>query len=98
MKKLISTLALTCRHCQSMRMTGEAKPSEAEATESELSMSVIPFNENKKEETILVLSSLWQNLLFAVKRIKISCDGERVAQEEVEEKDVSKGMIPVNDT
>ena len=42
MKKLLSTLVLKYKHCQSMRMIGEAKPSEIEAAESEVSVLVIP--------------------------------------------------------
>ena len=38
-------------------MTGEAKPSEAEATESEFFASVIPVDEGKEEEKNLALSS-----------------------------------------
>ena len=32
-----------------MRMTGEAKPSEGKAADSEISMSVIPIDESKKK-------------------------------------------------
>ena len=61
MKKLIKTLVLTYKHCQFMRMTGEAKPSETEAAESELSVTVIPVEENKEEKKTLALSSAIQN-------------------------------------
>ena len=40
-----------------MRMTGEAKPSEAEVAEFELSVSVIPADESKEEEKTLALLS-----------------------------------------
>ena len=47
-----------------MRMTDEAKPSEAEASENELSLSVIPIWESKEEEkTLLVLSSALAELV-----------------------------------
>ena len=39
MKKLVNTLVLTYEHCQSIRMTGEARPSETEEAErSEVSV------------------------------------------------------------
>ena len=39
-----------------MTMTGEAKSSETQAAKSELSVSVILFNESKEEEKTLALS------------------------------------------
>ena len=51
---LINTL--TCKQCQSMRMTGEAIPSETEAAKSELSVSVITVEENKEDEKTVALS------------------------------------------
>ena len=45
-------------------MTGEAK--EAKASESELSLSVIPVNESKNEEKTLALSSALAELVFQV--------------------------------
>ena len=69
-KKLINTLALTYKHCQSMRMTGEAKPSETEAAKSELSLSVIPVEESKKEEKTLMLSSALLQLVVDNKEVK----------------------------
>ena len=39
-----------------MTMTGEAKSSETKAAKSELSVSVILFNESKEEEKTLALS------------------------------------------
>ena len=64
MKKLINTFVLTYKHCQSMRMTGQAKPSETEAAKkSELSVSVIPVEESKEEEKTLALSSALAELV-----------------------------------
>ena len=46
-----STTDVTCKHCQSVRMNNEAKPSEAEAAKSELSVSVIHVeNKQRREE------------------------------------------------
>ena len=67
-KKLISTFSLTHRYCQSKRMTGEAKPSEEEATESELSVTVISVDKSKEEEKTLALSSSLEILFFSVRR------------------------------
>ena len=78
MKKLINTLVLTYKHCQSMRKTDEAKPSEADAVESELSVSAIPIEERKEEEKTLMLSSALADLIAVSEEDKqISCDGER---------------------
>ena len=49
-------------------MTGEAKPSETEAAESELSVSMIPVEGSKEEEKTMMLSSTWQNGLLTVMR------------------------------
>ena len=99
MKKLISTLALTYILCQSMRMTGEAKPSEAKAAESEFSVTVIPVDKSKKVEKMLALSSALAELVIDSKKGKqISGDGEGVKTKEVEEKDVSEGTIPIDET
>ena len=68
MKKLISTHVLACKYCQYIRMTGEAKPLETEAAESELSVSVIPVEKSKEEEKTLMLSWALQNLLLTVRR------------------------------
>ena len=68
--KLISTLSLTYRHCRSMKITGEAKPSEAEAAESELSASLTSVDERKKEEKSLVLSSDLAELVVDTKEDK----------------------------
>ena len=57
MKKLINTLALTHRHCLSIRMMCRVKPSEEKSPEYELSVSVIPVDESKKKEKTLALSS-----------------------------------------
>ena len=67
MKKLIGTLALTYRCCLSMRMTGEAKPSEGKSPESELSVSVIPVDESKRNEKTMVLSSALAVLIVDTK-------------------------------
>ena len=61
---------LTYKHYQSMRMTGEAKPSETEAAESELSVSVIPVEESKEKEKTLVLSSALVELVVDSKEIQ----------------------------
>ena len=45
-------------------MTGEAK--EAKASESELSLSVIPVNESKNEEKTLALSSAMAELVVNI--------------------------------
>ena len=80
-KKLISNLELTDQHCQSMRMNSEAKPSEAKAAKSELSVSIIPVDESKKEEKTLVLSSVLAELLVHRKEDKeMSGDSEGVEQ------------------
>ena len=97
MKILISTLALIYRHCQSMRMTGEAKPSEAEAAKSELSVSVIPVDDSKKEEKAWALSSALTELVVdSNEGEQILGDGEGVKQKEVKEKDVSEGLISID--
>ena len=46
-----------------MRMTGEMKPSETEATEFALSVLVIPVKESKKEEKTLMLTSALAELV-----------------------------------
>ena len=46
MKELLNTHALKYKSCQSMRMTGEAKPSETEAKESDFFVSLIPVKES----------------------------------------------------
>ena len=59
MKKLINTLLLIDKYCQSMKMTGEARPSQTETAEKpELSVSVIPVEESKEEKTMMLSSSL----------------------------------------
>ena len=63
MKNLMSTLALTYRCCLSMRITGEAKLSKGISPKSELSVSVIPVDENKKDVKTLVLSSALTELV-----------------------------------
>ena len=84
MKKLINTLVLTYRYCQSMRMTGEAKLSETEAAESELSASMISVEESKKEEKTSVLASALVELVVDSKEDKqISGNGEGVKKKEV---------------
>ena len=84
MKKPISTLVLTYRHCQSMRMT-KAKPSEAEAAESEFSLSVILVDERKEEAKTLVLSNALAKLVVKLRRThKISGNGEWVKKKVVE--------------
>ena len=99
MKKLISTLVFTYRYCQSMRMTGEAKPSEAEAAESDLSLSVIPVDESKEEEKTLVLSSVLAELdAYTKEKKQILGNCEEVEKKQVEEKDVSEDLIPTDDT
>ena len=68
MKKLINTLVLTYKYCQSMRMTGKARPSETEAAKrSEVSASVIPVEETKEEEKTLMLSSALSELVIVCK-------------------------------
>ena len=49
MKKLISFCALTNKHCVSTKMTSEAKSQDEKSPESEISVSVIPVDESKKE-------------------------------------------------
>ena len=52
-------------------MTGEARPSKTKAAEwSELSVSVIPVEENKEEEKTLALSSALAELVVFSKDIK----------------------------
>ena len=82
-----------------MRITGEAKLLEGKSPESELSVSVIPVHESKKEEKILVLSSAMTKLVVDIKKDKqISGYSEGVKKKEVEEKDVSEGLILIDDT
>ena len=60
MKKLINTISLTYKHCQSIRMIGEARPSKTKAAErSELSASEISVEDSKEEEKTLMLSRAW---------------------------------------
>ena len=70
MKKLISTLAMTYRHCQYMRMTGDAKLSKSTAVEFELSASVISVDKSTKEEKTLMLSSALAELAVDSKKDK----------------------------
>ena len=57
-----------------MRKTDEAKPSEADAAESELSLSAIPIEERKEEEKTLMLSSALADLIAVSEEDKqISC-------------------------
>ena len=63
MKNLINAIVLTYRHCHSRRMTGKAKPSEAEAALSELFISMIPVDESNKKEKTLALSSALAELV-----------------------------------
>ena len=64
MKQLTNALILTSQHCQSMRMTNEARPSETEAAQkAELSVSVIIVEESKEEEKILMMSSALGDLV-----------------------------------
>ena len=63
MKKLINSYVLTQKHCQSMRMTGEAKPSETEVAEFEFIVSLIPVEKSKEEQKILRLSSALAELV-----------------------------------
>ena len=87
MKKLVSMLALTYRCCLSMRMNGEAKPSKRKAAEYELSVFVIPFDENKKMEKTLALSSALAVLFVDSKENEqISGNDVRVKQKEMVEK------------
>ena len=80
-----------------MRMTGEAKPSEAKAVECKLSVSVIPVEKSRKEEKIFALSSDMAEFVVESKEDKqISDDGEGVGQNDVEEKDINEGVIPVD--
>ena len=64
-------------------MTGEARPSETEAAKrSELSVTVTPVEESKKEEKTLMLLSAWAELVVVSKEIK-----EISAKKGVEKKD-----------
>ena len=64
MKQLTNALVLTSQHCKSVRMTNEARPPEMEAVEmSEFSVSVIPVEESKEEEKILMMSSALGDLV-----------------------------------
>ena len=106
MKKLIETLVLSYKHYQSMRMTGEAKPSEAEEAESELSVSVIPVEESKKEEkTFEQLSALAELIVKNEKDKKISADGKermtskaKSSETEGAESQLSMSVIPVDES
>ena len=72
MKKLINIFVLTYRYCQSMRMTGKARPSEKEAAKrSELYASVIPLKESKEEEKTLMLASALAELVVVSKVEKL---------------------------
>ena len=98
MKKLTSTLALTYRHCQSLRMTGEAKQSEGKAEEYVLSVSVIQVDKRKKEEKTFALSSSLGELVVDSKEDKeISGNSERVEKTEVEKIFFSECRISVYD-
>ena len=61
MRKLINILVLTYKHCQSIRMTGEAKPSEKKTAKSELSVSEIAVEKRGNKRTIWHCQILWQN-------------------------------------
>ena len=71
MKKLVNTLVLTYKHCQTMRMTGEVRPSKTEAAErSKLFASVIPVEENMEGEKTMMLSSALAELVVVSKEEK----------------------------
>ena len=89
MKKLINTLVLTYKHGQSMRMTGEARPSETEAAEkSQFSVSVIPVEESKKEEKTLMLSSALAEWIVDSQEVEKNSDKKGV--EKKDEQDVTE--------
>ena len=73
-------------------MTGEAKPSEREASESELSVSATPVEENKDKKTTMVLSSALFELFVDSK------ENAGIKMKVVEEKDVSENLILIDKT
>ena len=90
MKKLINNHVLTYKHCQSMKMTGKAKPSETEAAESDFSVSVVPAEESKEEEKTLASSSTLTEPVVEskeVKKIQIRKELKR------DEQDVTEAML-----
>ena len=85
MKKLLSIIALTYKHYQSMRMTGEAKLSEMGAEESELFAPAISIEESKEEKKPLRLSSELAELVVDSEEDKqISGNDEEVEKKVVE--------------
>ena len=70
---------MTYKHCQSMKMTGETRPSETEAAEkSELSVSMIPAEKSKEEEKILMLSNALEELVVNSKEVEKISDKKGV--------------------
>ena len=81
MKKLINTHVLAYKHCQFMKTTGEARPSETEAAEkSELSVSMISVEESKEDTKSLMLSIAFVELVVDSKEV------EKISDKKVDEK------------
>ena len=74
-KKLTSTIALTYRHCQSIGMTGEAKPSEGKATETDIFVSVICVDESKKKEKTLALLDKLVLIVKGINKFQVMVKG-----------------------
>ena len=82
MKKLLSTLALTYRHCWSMRMIGEVKPSVAEAAESMKAWE-------RRTLAELIVDNEEDKRIFDY--------GEGAKKKKMKEKEVRKGLISIED-
>ena len=81
-----------------MRMSGEAKQSEVEATESEISLLVIPVDQSKEEKKVLTLSNALAELIVESKedkKIKVIVKGSK---KDMEKKIVNEGLIPFDVT
>ena len=72
-------------------MTGKAKPSEAKASESELSISVIPVGESKEDEKTLILFILLEELVVGSEEDKQITGNNEVVKKKVVEIASDKG-------